>query len=193
MRKIIKKKREKIIVRKIKLPEVREKKKQEEITKKQKESTLEEQIEESEIIEEGEFREFVNLTPSNLRTAPVLEKIETKEDLEENVASTPLTTPVNPQNASPIDYVSSNYFSSNYGTGGDNRYAESPSMSSPVLERERTTDIPRQEILNWQEELQVREHSSFMEQGSRVRTRGVEEKNEMPFENREKKYKEFKG
>jgi hypothetical protein len=193
MKKIRKKRREKIAVREIKFPEVREKRKQEEPTKKPKESSLEEQIEESEIIEENEFREFVNLQPQNLRSAPVLEKVETKEDLEENVASTPLATPINTENANAIDYVSSNYFSSSYGTGGDNKYAESSSMSSPILERERTSDIPRQEILNWQEELQVREHSSFMEQGHRVHTRSVEGKNEMPFENKEKKYKQFRG
>jgi hypothetical protein len=198
VKKIRKKRREKFKVREIPRYKVLklEKKNHEEPDKKSgslKESGLEEQIEESEIIEASELHEFVNLQPENLRSAPVLEKVETREDLEENVASTPITTPINPESTNAISYASDNYLSSNYGTGGDNKYADS-SMSSPILERERTADIPRQEIMNWNDiQAGTRQHTSWTEETRRVETRGVEERNEMPFENKEKKYKQFRG
>ena len=88
-----------------------------------------------------------------------------------------------------MDYSPSSYFSTNYNER-DKKYEEP--VKPPVLERTRVAEnVQRQELINWQD-VRVREPSL---DGSREKTniRNIEGRKELPFEKREKKYKEFVG
>lgn len=188
----MKKKTGKIKIREIKRQRVRKIKR--EIIELKKEETLEEHVEDSEIFESAELPQFVS--PSiPVSSSPVLEKIQREEetDLEGNIISTPLSRATPTQDVPAMNYsASSNYFSSSYNESSN--YSSEPS-AIPVAERERVGErIQRQDLLDWKDiQAGTRETSWNMEQG-RINLQNVEEdRKELPFEKREKKYKEFRG
>lgn len=152
------------------------------IREEEKDSELEEQIEESEIITQEEARHFI--VPE--KTAPVLKRVQTSENLEENVASTPVMRSET-ANEAVMDYsAGGNYSSANY-SAGSKKY-EHQETANPLVLRESNieAELQHKELLSLSDEMQ---RNSFSSERKNISVKQFEEHHKMPFEKREKKYK----
>ncbi len=167
---------------KVRIPEVKKPEKKEEL--KQDENSLEEQIEETEdIIEDTEFHEFFR--PSERSFTSLLNKIETpSENLEQNVATTPIKEEEKTSN--PIMTYSQ---SQDYSQGEAKKYQTETSVSLRRVETSRQQNLQRQELRN---QFEAPRNNAWNPWNEQIEAQVIEENRNLPFERENKKYKEFK-
>ncbi len=161
-----------------------------EIVKEAEESELEEQIEEAEIITPQEEVRFI--APE--KTAPpILRRVESiQENLEENVASTPIMK-TESSAGNTMDYAVGGDYSSSANYSVSNKKYEQERVAPMVL-RDRRFDeenLQQKELLSLSDEMHVQRGWGRMKSSNVIA--GDIERHGLPFEKREKKYKEFKG
>jgi hypothetical protein len=160
---------------KVKIPEPKK-------AEEKNDSKLEEQIEQTEeVIEDTEFHEFFR--PSERNFTSLLNKIETPaENLEENVALTPIKQEdktLNLQSYSPDE---------NYARGEAKKY-QTENTSVSLRRIETSQELPRQELRN---QFQAQRDVSWNNWNQQVDVQAIENERELPFERHDKKYKEFR-
>lgn len=148
---------------------------------------VEEEIEDSEIITPEEVRHFI--PSAQERTSPVLQRVEIAESLEENVASTPIRKTAD---TNVMDYsFQGDYSSSANYSAGNKRYEQEKVAPIVLRDRKFADELQQQEMLSLSDEMQSQKSSG--RRSSNITAEHIEERHGLPFEKRERKYREFKG
>ena len=165
--------------------ETKEKKEQE---SEKEESELEEGIEESErVLEESEFHEFIPSFPiSSESFVPVLQRAERRqqeETLEENLSS---SARVENKTDDMIKYS----MSGDYSSQEKRKYQEGAVVLRNIETAQEFRKLPKQELLNpfdW-----IMTNQWGVERDEKIDAEFIREEAKLPFEKKDKKYKEFK-
>jgi len=172
---------------------LKEKKEEEKIEEKKAEL---EEIKQETLENFQEFQEFGRFIPIEISRAeaPVLKRIErpqSQENLEENIASTPVPTDVQ-ENVGKYDSFNARAdYSSLPNREDERKYESEPIILKPVRETQEFQGFRKQEFLSPFEREKIWESETDKIIDTPIRT--AEEKRTLPFETEKKKYKEYKS